>query len=470
MKIAELKGKKIAVVGLGKEGLANLKLLKKNDVDEIGLFDQKAAENLSVELQKFVKEWQAEGAKISWFSGENYLSEVGKYQIIIKSPGVSPRGKNLELAKQNGVIITSATRIFLANRKGQVIGVSGSKGKSTTSTLIYLFLKKAGKAVELIGNIGNTALDYLESDAAEKIYVFELSSYQLEDLEENRLEVGVLVSFFPDHLDYHGGVENYFSAKANLARSVKKNGLLIYNGNNQRIRDFVENNQLKVEQKINFLPESLEKLLQKSWEENLQEVKLSDDLILDREKILLKGQHNLENIVAAVEAARKFDVTNEEIISVLAEFKGLEHRLEEIGKFKGIKFIDDAISTTPESTIAAIRSFRDEEIGTILLGGLERGYDFRELAVELAHKKISNLILFPETGLKIKAAVDSQQNYQPNCFFVSTMQEAVEIAFNKTSTGQICLLSNASPSYNLFKNFEDKGNQFKELVKKLGNI
>lgn len=470
MKIAELSGKKIAIVGLGKEGLANLKLLRKIDVGEIGLFDQKSAENLSEELQKFVKEWQAEGAKFSWFSGENYLNEIGKYQIIIKSPGVSPREKHLEEAVKNGAIMTSATRIFLANQKGKVIGVTGSKGKSTTATLIYLFLKKAGLNVDLIGNIGNTALDYLESDSAEKIYVFELSSYQLEDLEEERLEVGVLVSFFPDHLDYHDGLENYFQAKMKLAKAVTKNGLLIYNGANQKIADFIKNEQINVEEKVNFLPSDLENLLEESWEKNLEEIDLGDGLTLNRKKILLKGKHNLENIVAAIQTAQNFGVKNEVISEVLAEFKGLEHRLEEVGVFKGIKFIDDAISTTPESTMAAINSFKDEQIGTIFLGGLERGYKFEELAEKLAEKEIGNLILFPETGIKIKEAVDNQQNYQPNCFFVSTMQEAVEIAFEKTAEGQICLLSNASPSYNLFKNFEDKGNQFKELVKKLGNI
>jgi UDP-N-acetylmuramoylalanine-D-glutamate ligase len=196
MKIAELSGKKIAVVGLGKEGLANLKLLRKIGVKEVGLFDQKAAENLSVELQELVKEWQAEGAKIRWYSGADYLKDVDGYEVVIKSPGVSPREENLRKAVEGGMIFTSATRIFLANRKGRVIGITGSKGKSTTSTLIYLLLKKAGKDVELIGNIGNTALDYLANDSAEKIYVFELSSYQLEDLEKDRLEMGVLVSFF----------------------------------------------------------------------------------------------------------------------------------------------------------------------------------------------------------------------------------------------------------------------------------
>ncbi|MGL5831331.1 MAG: UDP-N-acetylmuramoyl-L-alanine--D-glutamate ligase [Candidatus Altimarinota bacterium] len=471
MKINQLKGKKVAVIGLGKEGLANLKLLIKAGTAEIGLFDQKGQKELGEELVELANKASSDGGVINWHLGENYLAEVDGYEIILKSPGVSPRQEDIQKALKKGVELTSATKIFLANIKGKVIGISGSKGKSTTSTLIYAFLKKSGKDVELIGNIGNTSLDYLDKDNAEKLYVFELSSYQLEDLGEGQLDVGVLVSFFPDHLDYHAGVENYFEAKMNLTRAVKDNGLLVYNGNNEKIRKFVKEEKIKVQKKIDFLPNDMKEILEKIWDENSTEIKLRGGLVLNREKILLKGKHNLENILAAVEAVREFGVNNENILEVLAEFKGLEHRLEEVGEFKEILFVDDAISTTPESTIAALRSF-EKVIGTILLGGMERGYKFDELAKELASKQVKNLILFPETGEKIQKAVVNlgEQNYQPNYFFVSTMQEAVEIAFAKTEKGQICLLSNASPSYNLFKNFEDKGNQFKEMIKKLGNI
>ena len=374
----------VCILGYGKEGKVAERYIKKNYPNlKIGILDQ----NMD----------------------KNYLERQKNYDLAIKTPGIAKEKVKIPYA--------TATNIFFSQNKNFIIGVTGSKGKSTTASLIYEIIKASGRKVRLIGNIGNPMLEVLFTKIdPDEIFVAELSSYMLDDIEYSP-NIALLLNLFPEHMDYHGGVESYYEAKKNIFKFQKPGDFAVK-------------------------PPFTEKIpLQKS-------------------EIPLIGNHNIKNIKAAVKVARILGISDLIIKEAIMNFKPLPHRLEFVGEFKGIKFYDDAISTTPESTIMAIKALKN--IGAIFLGGENRGYDFRELEKTLKMHKIKNVVLFPESGGYI---LKSRQGF--NILETRSMEEAVRFAFKNTPRGQICLLSTASPSYSVWKNFEEKGNLFQRLIKEI---
>lgn len=372
---------KVCILGYGKEGKVTEKYIKKK------------YPNLKIKIldQTFNK---------------NYLNQQADCDFAIKTPGI-PKNKIK-------IPYTTATNIFFAENKNFTIGVTGSKGKSTTATLVYEILKEAGKKVRLLGNVGNPMLEALiGSPQKDEIFIIELSSYMLEDIEYSP-NIAVMLNLFPEHMDYHNGIENYYQAKNNIFKFQKSSD-----------RAFRAPFNIK--------------------------------LPVQKLEIPLLGAHNIENIKAAVKVAKFFEISNQIIRKAIIDFNGLPHRLEYIGEFQGVKFYDDAISTTPESTIAAIKAL--PQTNTIFLGGEDRGYDFSELEKVIRKSNIKNIILFPDTGKRI---LKSKKDFK--ILETESMKEAVNFAFKNTSEGTICLLSTASPSYSLWKNFEEKGNLFKKFV------
>lgn len=357
---------------------------------------------------------------------KNYLKKQNNYDIAIKTAGLP---KNLVT-----IPYTTATNIFFSKIKelgNTTIGVTGSKGKSTTASLIYSILKGSGKNVRLVGNIGNPMLELLlEPIKPDEIFVIELSSYQLEDIEFSP-DIAVVTNLFPEHMNYHNGLENYYTAKNNIARFQQEKDIFVYNPKNKLVVKWLKNIKSKA---VVFSKEKLESKL--------------------------IGEHNEDNIALAVSVAKELGIADEVIKRAVAEFSGLPHRLEFVGDFHGIKFYDDAISTSPESTIMAIKALKD--VDTIFLGGEDRGYNFSELEKIIKKYKIKNAVVFPKSGNRIKLR-------GLNILKTKNMEKAVEFAYNHTRKGKICLLSCASPSYSLWKNFEEKGDRFKFFVKKLQN-
>ena len=397
--------KKVLILGYGREGEVTKKYIKKNYPNlKIGIADIK--------------------------SGKNYLEKQKDYDVAIKTPGI-PKG----FVK---IQYTTATNIFLAkiNQLGnQVIGVTGSKGKSTTASLIYAILKEAGKNVRLLGNIGDPMLGALMNPIKkDEIFVLELSSYQLDDISFSP-NIAVVTNLFPEHMDYHSGIENYYEAKKNIIRFQNKTDTFVYNQKNKKLVSWAEE---AVSKTIPFIEESF----------------------LGGVNFSLIGEHNRENIRAAVSVAKEFSISDDIIKRAIEKFKPLPHRLEFVGEFTGIKFYDDAISTTPESTIEAIKSLKD--VDTIFLGGEDRGYNFSQLEKVIKKYKIKNIVLFPVSGKRI---LKSERGL--NILKTSSMKQAVIFAYKHTEPGKICLLSCASPSYSLWKNFEEKGDLFKKFVKEL---
>jgi UDP-N-acetylmuramoylalanine--D-glutamate ligase len=427
MELEELKNKKILVVGSGIEGNAVFRYLKKHLPDSvIDVVDQK--------------------------DGSTYLNKQKEYDLAIKSPGVKSELINIPY--------TTATNIFLANAKGKVIGITGTKGKSTTTTLIFEMLKKQGLDVYLGGNIGQSPLDFMDTLSDQSWTVLEMSSYQLQDA-KNSPHIAVLLMIVPEHLDYHLTFEDYASAKRNILRFQTPEDFAVIN------RDYPVSNESDIltPGKIFHVSREREAAEEGSFVRDGKvwlRIAGGEVDVINTKDILLSGKHNLENVCAAVIAATLADVSILNIQHVLKTFKGLEHRLEFVREVGSIRFFNDSLATIPQATIEALDAL--EEVETLIAGGFDRGLDYKDLGTKIADCGVRNLILFPITGEKIWQAVCDATKNLPERFDVTTMQQAVRIAFAETTPGKICLMSPASASFNLFKNYKERGEQFKKEV------
>ncbi len=406
MKFKDLADKKILILGFGKEGKATREFLQ--------MFVPTAA--VSIADQK---------------DGSDYLAGLDRYDVVIKAPGIP---KSLL-----SVPYTTATNIFFANTKGYTIGVTGSKGKSTTASLLYAILKKDGKNVHLVGNIGNPMLTALcKEQNSETVYVIELSSYQLDDILYSP-RISLITNEFPEHMDYHGCVESYWEAKERIVARATRDDYLIYNSDYPRLVRLAKTTKAKA---IPFVTE----------------------LPFDDTHIRLLGGHNRDNIRAAVTAAGLLNIPPATMAKTVAGFRGLPHRLELVGTYHSISFYDDAISTTPESAICAIESF--PSVGAILLGGQDRGYDFSRLGKLIAKRRIGTIVFFPDSGESIYRTIIDASYAPAHVLRTDKMEEAVSFVYAHAPKDSVCLLSNASPSYSLWENFEKKGDLFAQFVRK----
>lgn len=424
MIIQEFDHKKVCVLGFGREGQSVVRALEKY-APNCTLTISDASEMINTE------NYQLSITNYQFNLGSSYLDNLEQYDHIIISPGIPPNSKLETLSSK----LTNATQIFLdtAVQKGStIIGITGSKGKSTTASLLTAILKESGRKTHLIGNIGIPVLDFLEEATPKTYFVQEMSSYQLMYVRTNP-SVVIITSFFPDHLDYHGSLKEYHEAKKNICRYQTAEDHVFYADDTAGALEIAE-----------VSPGHKHPYSEQDAPVSLEQTKLI-------------GSHNLRNIAGAWRAAEYLGVDKKDAITAIPSFNGLPHRLQNIGTHYGITWIDDAISTTPESTIAALEAL-GPKVETIICGGQDRGYDFSELGHVLDASDIKNLILFPDSGEKIRQAVTSAdiQSYP-----AGDMQQAVSLAKELTSPGKICLLSTASPSYNMFKNFEEKGEQFK---------
>lgn len=374
---------------------------------------------------------------------KNYLDAIKNYDAIVRSPGISADSPALSAAKKVGKYITSLTNIFFSVCPGKIIAVTGTKGKSTTASLIAKILAQKYPDVRLVGNIGNPALDYLENANQNTLFVIELSSYQLEDIRYSPF-VAVILDIVPEHLDRYQNFENYVAAKERIVKFQTPKDYVVFNPNHKISTDIASKSLAK---KVHF--------------------SLTDSLPVSDTPLL--GRGNRENLMAAIAVAKILKIPYLAIRQAVKNFKPLPHRLEKIGEFRGITFYDDSISTIPQSTIHALEAL-GEKVETLIAGGFDRGLNYTELGKFLANRKgLKNIILFPDTGKKVwqavlAATVKQKMPLHLIKFDVFLMKQALKIAFAKTGKGKICLLSPAAASYNLFKNFEDRGNEFERQV------
>lgn len=441
MRINDLKDKKILILGLGKEGRDSFRFFRKIFPQKIlGIGDRLKIKNLKLKIKN------PKGVK--WHLGNNYLRALEKYDVIIKSPGIPIHIPEIEQAFKRGKI-TSQTEIFLENCPGKIIGVTGTKGKSTTTALIYKILKEEEcekrHRVHLIGNIGKPALSLLLKARASDIYVYELSSHQLYKIRKSP-HIAVFLNVFPEHLDYYKDLKEYIAAKANITRFQTKEDYLVFNSKDKIVRKIAKNSEAR-KIPINTQKGEIEKI-----------VKIRE--------IPLLGKFNHQNIAAAIAVGKIFSVPPQKIRKAIKNFKPLLHRLEFVGTYRNIIFYNDSLSTIPETTIAAMNALGDR-VQTLILGGFDRGLKFQDLAKNILKNKIKNVIFFPTTGNQIWQEIVkySRKSSRPTPFFVNNMKEAVKLCYRHTKKGKICLLSCASPSFGVFKNYKVKGSLFKKYVR-----
>jgi UDP-N-acetylmuramoylalanine--D-glutamate ligase len=436
LKNLDFKDKKILILGFGREGKDALLFLRKLfPSKKIGIADQNEnCKNLKIQDKNII-----------WHLGKDYLRDISKYDLIIKSPGIPIHLPEVEKAYKEKKI-TSATEIFFKFFPGKIIGITGTKGKSTTTYLIYKILKAKLNSVYLVGNIGRPPLKVLLSAKKNSIAVFELSSHQLYNLCYSP-HIAVFLNFYPEHLDYYKDIEEYLNAKANITLWQTSEDFLIYNPRNKEVKKVA---LISKAQKIPlYFPEKIVK------ECGIQKTKFA-------------GNFYSLNMAAAIKVGEILKIEKKVMKKVIENFKPLYHRLEFVGEFKGIKFYNDSLSTIPETTIFAIRTFKDK-IGSLILGGFDRGVSYTKLAKEILKRKIPLLIFFPESGDRIwREILKFSKNKLPKAFLVQSMKDAVKIAFSFTKKGKICLLSPASPSFGLFRNYKERGNLFKKYVKYYG--
>jgi len=453
----KFKNKKIAILWYGKEGKSSLHFLIKIWVlpKDITILDgAKKIEGLA-ESFEYIDKTFAIHPDFNVVLGETYLDTLKKFDLIIKTPGVSLYHDKIYPYRHK---ISSQAQIFFDYYQGKIIAVSWTKGKSTTSTIIYETLKNAKKNVQLVGNIGNPVLDCLDSqniESQKKEYaVFEVSSYMLEGLKKKNY-ISVLLNIYSDHIDWHDGFENYKDAKINLLNGSKYNML----------RDeVVKNHKLKKKE----LNDMYVRLFWHAGEYAYQDwiFYAGKKKIFTDDGIILKWEHNMMNISAVIGVCDIMKIDYNILKKTLATFIWLPHRMENIWTYGWIIWIDDAISTTPESTIQAIQTF-GKNIDTIFLGWTDRGYVFDELIKTIIEYGIKNVVLFPDSGKRIFDAIKRKDAWEIKILKTNDMREAVKFAYKYTQHSKIVLLSTASPSYSIRKNFEEKWNLFKKYIKEL---
>lgn len=455
--MSEFKGKKIAILGLGTEGDSIVRYLG-NSGAVISVFDGRDEKDLD---PKFVAETKKLGIKITTTNFKNL--ELQNYDIVFRSPGVRFLLPSIQDAVKKGVRVSSSIKLFFEKCPGKIIGVTGTKGKGTTSTLIYEMLKKSGKDAYLGGNIGTPPLDFLDQLTSESIVVLELSSFQLQDLHVSP-HIAVLLMITSEHMDWHENVEEYIEAKRNLIRFQTNQDFVVIN------HDYPASNESDIYTYGQVYKVSREQKVEQGCYVDRDALWLRKDgkeeKVIEIQEIALPGGHNLENVCAAIVAAQMGGADMKSIVSVTKSFKGLSYRLELIRTVRGIRFYNDSFSTTPETAIAAIESFDEPEI--LILGGSSKNSDFTDLA-ELIHgtDNIKAIVGIGEEWKRIKEAIGKMPNKIIEIEGKGTMKEIVEQAFALGELGDIVLLSPACASFGMFKNYKDRGDQFNKAVRGL---
>ncbi|NCC87298.1 MAG: UDP-N-acetylmuramoyl-L-alanine--D-glutamate ligase [Clostridia bacterium] len=417
--------KRVLILGFGREGRSTYNYIRKYLPNlPLAIADQN---HINVDDENTV-----------CICGDDYLAAINDYEIVMKSPGVSVRDVHID----DSVDVTCQMELFLKFAPCKKIGITGTKGKTTTSTLTYMMLKAAEVDTCIIGNIGVPVFEMIDS-AEGLVAVIEMSSHQLEFVKTSP-DVAIITNLYPEHLDHYHGFEGYVNAKLNIIRNQKAEDIFIANAD-QDIKEFtdmtIKAKQIGVSVNADEENEFLGKL-----------AKLNSHL---------KGRHNAQDIFFAAAAASIFGASNAAIEKGVAQFYGIPHRMELVGKFKGIKFYNDCIATIPTAVMLAVDAL--EDVDTLIIGGMDRGIDYSSFITNLVESRISNIICLPETGYKIGKELEKFNKNK--VFYADDMDTAVEISFKKTGEGKSCLLSPAASSYNRYKDFEEKGNHFKELVK-----
>lgn len=456
-KIEEFKkniyGKKVSVIGLGVSNIPAIKYLNK-----LGAYI--VARDKKEEIPEELKNLE----NIEFILGEKYLERLDESDYIFRSPGVKPSLPEIENAVKKGVILTSEMETFIHLTDATIIAITGSDGKTTTTTLTSLFLKEAGKKVYVGGNIGTPLLDKVEEIKKEDYVVLELSSFQLMTMRE-KIDRAAITNVAPNHLDYHKDYEEYIEAKANIFKGQDEFGLLVLNEDNEFTSRYEKMAKGRV-RKFSIEKEVGCGVYYKEGE-IISTVGCKNEKIMDSKDVKIVGMHNIANICTA--ASLVIDITGKEAIkSVAMTFGGVEHRMELVRELNGVKWYNDSIASSPSRTIAGLKAFNQKIV--LIAGGYDKHIPY-DVMGEYLMDKVKLMILVGTTSPKIKEAALNEakrRGVEPMPIVeLDNLKDAVEYAKNNTKSGDIVAMSPASASFDLYKNFEVRGNYFKDLVNEL---
>ncbi len=442
----ELQGKRVLVIGMGRAGVAAARLLETKGA-RVTITDKKGRE----ELKEAFGELEGRGIRIE--TGGHPLELLEDTEIIVASPGVPPNIPLLERAKEKKIPVIGELELASSFLKVPIIAVTGTNGKTTTATLIGEILKKEGKRVAVAGNIGYPLSSCVDKDY--ELMVSEVSSFQLERIKTFHPFISIMLNIASDHLDRYRDLDEYIGAKKRIFLNQKRGDFAVLN------RDDPNCPTLSIEAKKIFF--SQEKLAEGVYlREGRVMAKLSGGLqeVIHQEKIGIKGPHNLENALAAIATCLILRVKVASIKKVLKEFKGVPHRMEFVKKVKGVGFVNDSKATNVSSVMKSLASFTEPII--LIAGGRDKGLDYSPLR-PLVKERVKALILLGEAKEKIAQALSSYKRIK----MAEDMKEAVNIAFKLAEEGETVLLSPACSSYDMFQNFEERGETFKEAVREL---
>ena len=440
--IDKLRDKNIAILGFGKEGKSTYNFIRRYlSNQKITIIDK--------------KEQVLDDNNVNIISGDNYLDNLGIYDFIIKSPGITLKDIDITNFKDR---ITSQLELVLEVYRNNIIGITGTKGKSTTTSLIYEIISKQKDNVFILGNIGIPLLDQVEEYNENSTLVIEMSSDQLEFV-HNSPHISIILNLFEDHLDHAGTIEHYHDSKLNIFKYQTESDYCIYSDDNEYLHermksDIYKANRYNVRFDNEYNGVNCTRIIN-------NEVYLNNELLYVDGKRELIGDHNLKNIMFALTVVKILNLDLNKAKDVILTFKGLKYRMEKIGTFDEITYYNDTIATIPDATINAIEAIKN--VDTLIFGGMDRGIDYTKLIKFLKESNISNLVCMPTTGTNIGKILENETNKK--IFYTNSLEEAHKFAKENTKKGYSCLLSPAASSYEFFKNFEEKGQVFENIVR-----
>lgn len=448
-----LENKKILILGFGKEGESSYLFLRKH-------FPEKKLEIVDKNMNLLTdKPYLLEDINVEVVLGEDYFRDIDYFDIVLKTPGISL--KDFDISKFENKI-TSQLELLLEFVPCYTIGITGTKGKSTTSSLIYQMIKEQGKDVMLLGNIGEPIFNDIDDMKKDTILVLELSSHALEFVKKSP-NIAILLDIYEEHLDHYSSMEKYIEAKFNVAKFQSKNDIFIYNASNRYMQEF-NFNYKKSDYAIIEEDSELSKTLNLKSDNyvliNEDRIYFNKTKLFDSKlNMQLKGKHNENNVLFVLTVAKILNLDMEKAKNTIENFKNLEHRMEFVAEINDVKYYNDSIATIPEATINAVDALKN--VNTLLVGGKDRGVELDSLYEYLKKSNIENIICLPKTG---EYVYNSLKDTNKKCYLVKDMPEAVKLAKEVTKPNTICLLSPAASSYGYFKNFEERGKIYKECV------
>ena len=444
--------KKVGVVGIGVSNIPLINFLLGLGA-KVTAFDKKDKE----ELGETAIDFEHKGVKLEL--GERYLDNLTGFEVIFKTPSMRIDSEALVKAKKEGSYITSEMEEFVRYTKGKIYGITGSDGKTTTTTIISKLLEKEGYKTWVGGNIGTPLFSQIESIKDEDRVVLELSSFQLMTMKEE-LDVAICTNLAPNHLDMHKDMQEYIDAKKNIFLYQDKDDILVVNRENEITYNF----EKEAKGRVREFSSVREIKNGAYYKDGLLYVE--DKPVCKKENIVIKGMHNVENYLAAF-IATKDDVSIETMKEVAESFTGVEHRCEFIRELDGVKYYNDSIASSPTRTLAGLKAFNEKVI--LIAGGYDKHIPFEPLAYE-GYPYIKELILIGATKDKIKAIfnkLENEKGIKVNIKIASSLEEAIRMSRDIAENGDIITLSPACASFDMYPNFAVRGNKFKEIVNKL---